>query len=176
MWPHRILGVVGIGRTQRPANSLTSQPKQKTMARPGKATSCFFLFPSSISSAWSWGQIVAPFFGNIPTARVTPRPVRLHSGATRALQAVRRGKSGHLWAGFPARYVDAPARLAARPPTGGASAQAGARRFKPPRRIVPQRIYRPSRVKGKGNSERGEIHFHFHPHLLLPAGKGEKVG
>ena len=48
-----------------------------------KAAPCFFLFPSPISLPWSWGQIVAPFFGNIPTARVMPRPVRPHSGVTR---------------------------------------------------------------------------------------------
>ena len=64
------------------------------------------------------------------------------------MQAVRRGKSGHPRAGFPARNVDAPARLAARPPAGDASAQAGARRVKPPRRIVPQKIYRPFAVSG----------------------------
>ena len=145
----------GDRRTSCPAG-------RKSYPCPEKAvlllvSSCF-----SLPRPWSWGQIVAPFFGNIPTARVNPRPVRLPSGATRTLQAVRRGKSGHPRAGFPARNVVAPARLAARPPAGGASAQAGARRVKPPRRTVPQRRYRPASGESERESERGNP-FHFHP-------------
>lgn len=103
---------------------------------------------------WSWGQIVAPFFGNIPMARGNPRLVRLRSGATRSAQAVRRGKSGHRGAGFPARNVDAPVRLAARPPPGVASAQAGARRFKPLRRISATENIPPGDLSGR---ERGGV-------------------
>jgi len=101
-----------------------------------------FTFDLHSVASWSWGQIVAPFFGNIPTARAKPAPSTPEPAGNRGSQAVRRGKSGHPRAGFPARNVDAPDRLAARPPAGVASAQAGARRVKPPRRTVPQKRYR----------------------------------
>ncbi len=53
------------------------------MPRKGPLASCCFLLQSALP--WSWGQVVAPFFGNIPTARVNPRQVRLPFGETRTL-------------------------------------------------------------------------------------------
>ena len=50
------------------------------MPRKGPLASCFCNLQSTLP--WSWGQVVAPFFGNIPTARVNPRQVRLPFGET----------------------------------------------------------------------------------------------
>jgi hypothetical protein len=92
------------------------------------------------------------------------------------MQAVRRGKSGHLRAGFPARNVVAPVRwpqgrrpesLLLKPGRGGSSRRDG-------------QCHRKDtalwRVRVKGKSERGEIHVHLHPHAHFRRARVKRWG
>jgi hypothetical protein len=109
-----------------------SQPRMNPPWAFRKLAACLDLLYVARSSSLVLGPDRRSVLWKHPDGAVKPAPSAPARQGNLTAQAVRRGKSGHPRAGFPARNVVAPARLTARLPAGVASAQAGARRVKPP--------------------------------------------